>query len=216
MFQASWRESPLSNPIRQDNPREPDNTAKNGNDLRGELLRKGVHLAGLGYIPLYILTDRLTTLTVVAFLTFIAIFLEVIRRERGEIFPEWILRGYERSGVGAHVYFGISMLIVTLLFSPQASFIAIACGSAGDGIAGIVKKVRKGAAILSMLLSSLLVILFVSVRISVSFPAAVMAAVLATVVEAKISRIGKYYINDNLSVPLTAAAVYELVVALTG
>ena len=177
--------------------------------LKGELLRKCIHLAGLGYIPFYILTDRLTTLTVVAFLTLIAIFIEILRR-RGEIFPGWILRSYERRGIGAYVYFGISMLVVTLLFSLQASFVAIACGSAGDGTAGIMKRFWVRAAPVSMFLASLVVVLAVSTTVSITPSAAIIAIILATVVEAKFQRLGKYYINDNLSVPLVAAVVYEL------
>jgi dolichol kinase len=181
--------------------------------LKGELLRKGIHLAGLAYIPFYIFTDRWTTFTVVAFLTLIAIFLEILRRKT-EIFPKWILRGYERGGVGAYVYFGISMLPVTLLFSPQACFVAIACGSAGDGVAGIVKKIWKNIAPLSMLLSSLLVILFISAYIYISLPAAFLATIIAVIVETKLTKIGKYYINDNFSVPLVTAVVYEFATIL--
>ena len=168
---------------------------------------------GLGYIPFYILTDRFTTLAAVAFLTSLAIFVEILRR-KSHIIPEWILRGYERRGIGAHLYFGVSMLIVTLLFSPRASFVAIACGSAGDGVAGIVKKARREYAAPAMLLASLFVLVILSFTIGLSVPAALLAAVLATLMEARLGRVGRYYINDNLSVPLIAAAVYE-VAALT-
>ena len=187
---------------------EKDNDGLRG-ELRGELLRKGIHLAGLGYIPFYILTGRLATLTAVVLLTLVAIILEVLRR-RSEIFPEWILRSYEKGGTGAHIYFGISILTVTLLFSPQASFVAIACGSAGDGVAGVVKRIRRDFAACSMFLSSLLVMFILSQIVEMSLPAAIVSAVIATGVESKLSRVGKYYVNDNLSVPLAAAVVYEL------
>jgi dolichol kinase len=197
------------------NQKDCENCESDEKSLKGELLRKCIHLAGLGYIPFYILTGRLTTLVAITFLTLIAILIEFLRR-RDEIFPGWILRSYERRGTGAYVYFGISMLIVTLLFSPQASFVAIACGSAGDGIAGIVKRFWRGMASISMFLSSVTVILVVSIEISLSLPAAILATIFATAVEAKLQRIGKYYINDNLSVPLVAAAVYELFIVFAG
>ena len=180
-----------------------------GKSIKRELLRKGIHLMGLGYIPFYILSGRSATLSLVAFLTLIAFLVEFFRK-KSEVFPTWILRRYEREGLGAHIYFGISMLIVTFFFSPQASFVAIACGSAGDGVAGIVKRLRAEFAGLSMFLASLMVIAILKINIGLFILPAMLAALLATLIEAKVYRIGRFYINDNLSVPLTAAVVYEL------
>ena len=181
-------------------------------NVRRELLRKSIHLMGLVYIPIYLLTDRIIMIIFVFSLTLVAVFIEVLKNRMKWII--WILRDYEKKGIGAHLYFCISLLIITTFFSSQACFIGVICGAAGDGIAGIIRRIWTHGASISMFLTSFILVLILNTKVDIIIPAAFISIILATIVEGKIRRVGRYYINDNFSVPLVAAFIYELFVVL--
>jgi dolichol kinase len=177
--------------------------------IKREACRKAIHFLGMGYIPLYLIVGKECTLLIVILLTLFAVFLEMFRRKHNVI-PHWILHDYERNGVGAHFYFGVAIILITALLPMNACFAGIAVGSLGDGVAGLVKQSgRKNQASLAMLASSFLFLLLLSFNIEINFLASFIACLAGTTVE-KFSRIGKYYLNDNLSVPIVSALFYHL------
>jgi len=176
--------------------------------MRDELLRKLIHSIGLGYIPLYIYTGKSITLFAVATLTAFAILLEIIRR-RYSIFPRWILRHYEINGVGAYFYYGISATLMTAFLPMDACFAGIVLISLGDSIAGIVKKSgHVHFAHPAMFAVCLLALLLLHLD-----PIASLFACAAGVMAEKFCRVGKFYINDNLTVPLASALTYALFIS---
>ena len=187
------------------------NNNNQNKNIRRELLRKSIHLMGLVYIPIYFQTDRITMIIFVFSLTLVAIFIEILKKKKWVI---WILRDYEKKGIGAHLYFCISLLIITIFFSYQACFIGVICGAAGDGIAGIIRRIWTHGASISMFLTSFILVLILNTKVDIIIPVAFISIILATIVEGKIRRIGRYYINDNFSVPLVAAFTYELFAVL--
>ncbi len=178
--------------------------------IRKEAYRKAIHLLGLNYIPFYLIAGKDYTLLTVAILTVFATFLEVLRRKYN-LFPRWILRNYETKGIGAYLYFGVSATIITALFPMEACFAGIVVGSFGDGIAGLIKQTKwRNHAQVTMFLSSFLLLIVLSQFIGMSIFASFTSSLAGTLVE-KFHRIGKYYINDNLSVPLISALTYHII-----
>jgi len=177
--------------------------------MERELLRKSIHFLGLGYIPLYLNFGRGITLLVVFLLTVFALVLE-IARHKFQILPKFVLRDYETKGIGAYVYFGISALIVTLIFPMKACIVAIVVGSLGDGVAGILKSTNLSRySSIAMFIISFSFLLSINSIVNFSFYSALAACVVGTLIE-RIQKIGGYYINDNLSVPIVSALVYYL------
>ena len=120
----------------------------------------------------------------------------------------FVSRKYERERIAAYVYFAIAALLITVLFPRDACFVAIAAAIVGDGLAGIVKRANFNLAASGvMFLSSYL---FVALANLADPLPAVLAIAAATAVE-KIDRIGRFYIEDNFSVPVVSALVYSLV-----
>jgi len=178
-------------------------------NIRKEAYRKAIHLLGLGYIPFYLVAGKEYTLLVVTTLTVFAIFLEVLRI-RYNIFPRWILRNYETRRVGAYLYFGLSTTFITALLPMEACFAGIVVGSLGDGVAGLIKQTKwRKHAPAAMFLSSFLLLIALSHLIGMSLLASFTASLAGTLAE-RVPKIGKYYINDNLSVPVISALSYHL------
>ncbi len=172
-----------------------------------ELLRKSIHFLGLSYIPAYDIMGRKNMIIAVGAIVIFAIFIEILRH-RYDILPEFLLRSYERKSIGAYIYFGIATFVITVLLPRTSCFIGIIVGSLGDGISGILKHSfgqNKHLASLGMLTSSIFAIYLLNL---LSIPA--FLAVVAGVIAERVERIGRLYINDNLSVPIVSAFVYQL------
>ena len=127
--------------------------------MRSEILRKIIHFAGLIYIPAYIYFGRDFVLVCVVIIFFIVLILEVLRikyRIKYGVFAN-LFRNYERRQIGAHVYFGIAILIITPIFPLDSCLSAVTISLVGDGTAGIFRVLRlKKFASISMFSSSLL------------------------------------------------------------
>lgn len=177
--------------------------------IKNEAYRKSLHLLGLGYIPFYLIAGKDYTLLAVTTLTVLAIFVDILRT-RHEIFPRWILRDYEVNGVGAYLYTGLSAITITALFPMEACFAGIVVGSLGDGVAGLIKQTQwRKYAPAAMFLSSFLLLTALSHLIGMGLLASFTASLAGTLAE-RVPKIGKYYINDNLSVPVISALFYHL------
>ncbi len=172
-------------------------------ELRGtELLRKAVHFSGLLYIPAYFYLGKETLLIVVAII-FAAAFAVEIARIRFGILSD-LFRSYERGRFAAYFYYSAAILLITAIFDADSCIVAIICANLGDGVAGIVKRVAgKNAGSVAMLLGS------VVAAVPLVGPAAIVACVAATLVE-RVDKVDDFYIDDNLSVPLAAAAVHSV------
>ncbi len=175
-------------------------------ELRKELARKAIHFTGVSYIPAYLYLGReALTFAIAAALSF-ALFFEFLRL-RLKLF-NFVSREYEKGRVAAYVYFATAALLITIFFPRDACFVAIAAAIVGDGLAGIVKRANFNLAASGvMFLSSYLFV--VLANLADPLPAAVAVAA-ATAVE-RIDRIGRFYIEDNFSVPVVSAFVYSLV-----
>ncbi|RLI78695.1 hypothetical protein DRP05_06380 [Archaeoglobales archaeon] len=177
--------------------------------IEKELLRKSIHFLSLGYIPLYLTFGKSITLTVVLSLTAFALILELVRR-KFQVLPKLLLRDYEAKGLAAYVYFGISASIVTIIFPMEACIVAIVVGSLGDGVAGIFKSSSlQGYSSIAMLIASFSFLLFLTCCADLLLFSALIACVAGVLAE-RIQKIGKYYINDNLSVSIVSALTYHL------
>ena len=172
-----------------------------------ELIRKVIHFSGLSYLPVYIYFGRDFVLLCVIIIFFIALFLEILRLKYG--FFSSIVRNYEKRKIGAHIYFGIATIFITSIFPKDTCISAVTIAILGDGVAGILKNLSlRALSSISMLIVSLIACI-VLMNFGVKIIPASFACVAATLIE-RIEKIGKYYINDNLTVPITSAFTYEL------
>ncbi len=172
----------------------------------GEIPRKSIHFLGLSYIPAYEILGRENMIIAVGAIVTFAVLMEIFRH-RYRIIPEPLLRSYERRGIGAYIYFGMATFVITVLLQKESCFVGIIVGSLGDGISGILKhlfKLNRNLASLGMFASSILAIYLLNLLSIPSF-----LAVVAGVFAERVERIGRLYINDNLSVPLVSAFVYQ-------
>ena len=126
--------------------------------FRKEILRKIIHFLGIGYIPLYIFIGKFYLIIFIIIALLIFLTLESLRKENYKVFPNFLLRDYEKTGTGAHIYFGFSALLITTLLPKEACFVGIIAASIGDGMSGIIKKLKierfKFTSTLIMFLSS--------------------------------------------------------------
>jgi len=171
-----------------------------------ELLRKSVHLLGLSYIPAYEILGRGGMVIAVGTITLFAIILEVLRHRFG-IIPEFLLRNYEKKGVGAYVYFGIATFIITVTLPKNACFVGVVVGSLGDGVSGILKHAFKLSGLWASL--GMLIVSVFGIYILDLLSIRSLLAVIAGVAVERVERIGGYHINDNLSVPLVSAFAHR-------
>ncbi len=174
-------------------------------ELKKEVLRKSIHFSGLIYIPAYLHFGReLVVVGIISVLLISAIF-EYFRIKRGLL--NYLIREYERGKVGAYMYFGIAILLVTILFPGDACFVAVSASLIGDGLAGILRRsALREVATLVMVVAPIAFIVAFSLAV---IPAALVACIAGAIVE-RVERVGGYYLQDNLSVPLVAAVMYEI------
>ncbi len=166
-----------------------------------ELIRKVIHLSGLMYIPAYDLFGRKFVAFAVGFLTALAIVLDVLRR-RYNIIPEFLLRDYEKKGIGAFVYFGVAALLMTLTLPKDACYVGIGVGCLGDSVAGIVKhRFRKPEyAPICMFISSILFLHVLGLPTLPSFFGVVAGVLLE----------GSSFLNDNFTIPIASSTIFFL------
>lgn len=117
-----------------------------------------------------------------------------------------IVREYEKGSVGAYIYFGVAILFVTLLFPMEAAFSAVLVTLLGDGVGGIVKRLHvKNAPEIATLVMIFLPFL---ASLPLLLPVNSFIACVAGALIERVEKIGSHYLQDNLTVPVTAAVVY--------
>lgn len=121
-----------------------------------------------------------------------------------------LTREHEKRKFAAYFYYTLAILLITTFFDKEACFSAVFCSNLGDGVAGIVKRfTNKNLGSFLMFISSLLAsITFLSPLPSFA------ACFVATVVE-RVEKIGKFFVEDNFSVPISAAVTYTTIYFLT-
>ncbi|MEM1578653.1 MAG: hypothetical protein QXN34_00840 [Archaeoglobaceae archaeon] len=173
-------------------------------ELKKEIIRKLIHLSGIIYIPCYLLFKAEVLFISILFLLLFSALFEFLRIKKG--YFRSLSRSDEMSKPGAHIYFLISALFVTIFFPMETAFVAISTSIIGDGVAGIVRKIAgNNLASISMFLSSI----FVIKALGILEPFALFAILIGTAVE-RLKKIGKISIQDNLSVPLVTAVAHSV------
>jgi len=176
-------------------------------ELKKELVRKSIHFSGLVYIPAYLYFGREVIIAGVTAAFIFALLFEFLRLRYNLL--SFMVRDYEKSGLGAYFYFSLAILLISIIFPMEAAISAVIISLLGDGVSGIVKRttIRHSKNIGSVLM--FLISFTVSLQILHLFPS-LFACIAATAVE-RVEKVGKIYLQDNLTVPLTAATVYHAV-----
>lgn len=121
-----------------------------------------------------------------------------------------LTREYEKKKFAAYFYYTLAIFLITIFFDKEACFSAVLCSNLGDGVAGIVKRfTNKDLGSFLMFTSSLLV----SITFLPLFPS--FAACLVSTIVERVEKIGKFFIEDNFSVPVSAAVTYTTTYFLT-
>ena len=120
-----------------------------------------------------------------------------------------IVREYEKGKIGAYIYFGFAILLITIIFPMEAAFSAVLVTLLGDGLGGLVKRLpwRRSKDIATTVMT--LAPFFASLPLLSPVPSLI-ACVSGATVE-RIQKVGRYYLQDNLTVPITAALFYHSV-----
>jgi dolichol kinase len=205
-----------------------------------ELGRKAFHFGGC-VIPAahYFFVSREIMLLVLAFCVLGAGFLEYMRLNGRDLYPTTFMRRSEERRIGSYFFAALSMLLAVLLFSKKIAIAAILFLVIGDsvtGLAGIllpmygVKNpvdVGEGGggnptyavrhhkpALLMLLMFVLCGAIGLAFRPELSCLAIAAGAAGAVIADAFPWRIGRYMLDDNLSIPLLAGALMTLAVLL--
>jgi dolichol kinase len=205
-----------------------------------ELGRKAFHIAGC-VIPAayYLFIPRDVMLLVLAFCVLGAGFLEYMRLTGRDLYPTTFMRQSEEHRIGSYFYAALAMLLAVLLFDKAVAAAAILFLIFGDsltGLAGILlsmygaKKpvdVRNGGGgnvayairhhkpfALMLLMFALCGAIGLMFRPELSYPAIAAGAAGAVIADAFPWRIGRYMLDDNLSIPLVAGALMTLAMLL--
>lgn len=205
-----------------------------------ELGRKAFHFGGC-IVPAayYFFVSRDVMLLVLAFCVLGAGFLEYMRLNGRDLYPTTFMRSSEEQRLGSYFYAALSMLLAVLLFDKTIAIAAILFLVIGDsvtGLAGILLSmygarkpvdVREGGggnvayairhhkpAALMLLMFALCGAIGLAFRPELSYPAIAAGAAGAVIADAFPWRIGRYMLDDNLSIPLVAGSLMMLAVWL--
>lgn len=187
--------------------------------FRDELARKGIHLSSSTLPLLYWLgCSREFMLWGLGAMIIIAVIIETLRHSRGPVrafIETWfggMLRPFERNGLTGATFVVLANWLAILLFEKHIAVAALLILSISDSLASLIgvpygrrrflggSLEGSGAFLVSACVISLLLL--------PQQPLAALAgAAAATVIEAATLRIGKWQLDDNLTVPLVAGAV---------
>ena len=165
-------------------------------ELKKEMLRKIIHVSGLAYIPAVILLGSEIVASAVIVITFIAILFE-FQRKRRRTSVDFLLRDYERKRIPGYIYTGMAFSIITPFFSTEACIVSAVAAFAGDGVAGIVKRIKPELSLLSFIMPSLIL----TVLLPVNQIYALASILIASLFD------GRRW-EDNFTVPLSSAFSY--------
>ena len=195
----------------------------------GELKRRLVHATGTGLPLLYVLefvTWRQFGLVMLA-CSAVAAALEFVRLVVGldwAVYDE-LTRPYEQENVAGYGLYMFSITAVVLTFAPHVAVPAALMLTIGDPVSGLLsgdreagepKRPRTLAAMFAVCLAVSVPFLVPAAGVAVGFGASVAAAVAATVADGFTPVVAGYVIDDNVSIPVVAAAVGGIVLAVTG
>ncbi len=185
--------------------------------MRGEVVRKSIHLLGLTYIPLYIYLHREMLVSGLFVALCLFAFIDLLRFMGIFRYPDYVMRKYEHSDFGGHVYFISGALLATILFSKEIAMLSILFLTLGDAVSGVVKRIASPVyGLISGLIASL-VSGSILIRLIGDLPLEVLisGSVIAILLDYKPVRIGKRYFNDNLTIPVISGLVMTAVMHIT-
>jgi len=194
-----------------------------------ELKRRLVHASGTGLPFLYILGFVSWTQFGLVMLAWSAVTaaLEFFRLVVGldwAIYDE-LTRSYEQTNVAGYALYMFSITAVVLVFAPYIAVPAALMLTIGDPISGLLgttreadesKRLRTLGAMFVVCLAVSAPFLVPAAGTIVGIAAAVAAALAATVADGFKPVIAGYVVDDNLSIPPTAALAAGAVLAVTG
>ena len=194
--------------------------------LEGELGRRLVHASG-ALLPLsYLLFERVEAVpvtwrwlqAVLLVAVGVAAVLEYARLHAGLDWwvYEHLTRPYEAEKVAGYALYVVSFAVVALAFEPAIALSAMFMLAIADPIGGVLSgddpiPVKRPLA----LAGTFLVCLAIGLVLLPSPVAAVAAAAAATAADGVFLQVRGYVIDDNLSLPLSAAVVAWLVVTIS-
>ena len=170
--------------------------------IQKELVRKFIHISGIAYIFIITSFGREITFAVVVILTIVAILFELVGRKHYSSI-DILLRDYEKTRIPGYVYTGIAFSLITPLFSINACIMSAITAFIGDGVAGIVKRVKKLLGIPAFIIPSFLASLMFHFDPVIS----IMAISFASLFDGR-------RLEDNLTIPIVTAIIYDLLILL--
>lgn len=185
--------------------------------LEGELGRRLVHASGAGLPGLYLigLPWWVVQGAVLLLVTAVAI-LEFLRLRVGLNWwvYEHLTREYEQDSVAGYALYAVSMAVVALAFAPMIAVPAMLMLAIADPVGGFLAgddpiPVKRPMALFGTFI--------VSVGLAVPFMpliAAAGAAGAVTIADGMFLQVRGYVIDDNLSIPIVAAVVSWIIIAI--
>ncbi len=164
--------------------------------MKKEIARKTIHITGLAYIPALIFLGKDVMAFAVIIVTLSAILFEFARKKRKTVIDDF-LREYEIKRVPGYLYTGVAFTIITPFFSTEACMVSAIAAFAGDGVAGIVKRIKPELAIPAFILPCFPLIFLLNLN---PVPA-ITSIIISSLFD------GRKW-EDNFTVPLSSALSY--------
>lgn len=199
----------------------PENVTSITGSLKGEIIRKGIHLGtGILMVVLYSFSEKNVLVFIHLFFLLAIWFLELLRFKGAIQVP--FLRDRERKVVGAHAFFMLSTFIVILVFDMRiaiASILMLTIGDPASGAAQLFRRNNLGSldgheavlkppgVILIMFITSFLV----GYLCLGSLVIAIFGAIGAALADGLQLKVREVIIDDNLTIPLYAGFLMSLV-----
>lgn len=166
--------------------------------MKREIARKTIHISGLLYLFLLKYLGREITALIVIPLTLSAILFEFARKRKTTVIDN-LLRDYEKSRIPGYIYTGLAFSLITPFFSTESCMISAITAFAGDGFAGVAKRVNKSLAIPAFVIPSFL--------LSILFNLNPVLCMMTTIISSLFD--GRKW-EDNLTIPISSALTYEV------
>lgn len=178
-------------------------------------LRKFLHLLGLVFPLLYLISNKSLILALLFPLSSLLLVIDVLRFKFSPVSEKFfqifslIVKKHEKKTFLGITYFLWGTLLTVLFFEKEIAVLALLFLVFGDVVSFYLRKIRFLAVFATCLVSGLVGLILLGMNLIL--PVVLIGALVATIIEALPLRIRRFYLDDNLTIPIFSALAMTLV-----
>lgn len=177
-------------------------------------LRKFLHLSSLVFPLLYLISNKSLVLALLFPLFSLLLVVEVLRFKFPPVSEKFfqvfslIVKKHEKKTFLGITYFLWGTLFTVLFFEKEIAILALLFLVFGDVVSFYFRKIRLLAVFATCFVIGLVGLILLGMNLIL--PVVLIGALVATIVEALPLKIGKFYLDDNLTIPIFSAGAMTL------